>query len=125
MRRQAAPFHRLFHAHVIRSPMGKSARKSSSQDALFYELSRCARDTNAAEALRAFDAAKVNVSGAFEPRIYHKLLALFIDRSSDSARVRQHMDEQGVARDETMVLAPASTLSCRVPAWWTWHHRRR
>lgn len=88
--------------------MGKGTRKSSAQDVLFYELSRCARDANAAQALLAFDAATATVSGAFEARIYHKLLALLVDRPSDSARVRQHMDERGVTRDETMV--PASTL---------------
>ena len=88
--------------------MGKGTRKSSAQDVLFYELSCCARDANAAQALLAFDAATATVSGAFEARIYHKLLALLVDRPSDSARVRQHMDERGVARDETMV--PASTL---------------
>ena len=106
--RIAAPFHRLFHAHhVFWGPMGKGARKSSPQDVLFYELSRCARDANAAQALLAFDAATGSVSGAFEARIYHKLLALLVDRPSDSARVRQHMDERGVARDETMVPASA------------------
>ena len=83
--------------------MGKGTKKSSAQDVLFYELSRCARDANAAQALLAFDAAAGTVSGAFQARIYHKLLALLVDRPSDSARVRQHMDERGVERDETMV----------------------
>ena len=113
--RRAATFHRLLHAQAFRSPMGKGARKSSAQDVLFYELSRCARDANAAQALLAFDAATDNVSDAFEARIYHKLLALLVDRPSDSARVRQHMDERGVTRDETMV--PASTL---LPAEFAW-----
>ena len=93
--------------------MGKGTKKSSAQDVLFYELSRCARDANAAQALLAFDAAAGTVSGAFQARIYHKLLALLVDRPSDSARVRKHMDERGVERDETMVppilVAPPSS----------------
>lgn len=114
--RRAATFHRLLHAQAFRSPMGKGTRTSSAQDVLFYELSRCARDANAAQALLAFDAATDNVSGAFEARIYHKLLALFVDRPSDSARVRQHMDERGVVRDETMVsLLPATLLPAEFP----------
>lgn len=109
-------FHRLIHARAFRSPMGKGTKKSSAQDVLFYELSRCVRDANAAQALLAFDAAAGTDSGAFQARIYHKLLALLVDRPSDSARVRQHMDERGVERDETMVL-PSSLLPHRVPAW--------
>ena len=108
-------FQRLIHARAFRSPMGKGTKKSSAQDVLFYELSRCARDANAAQALLAFDAAAGTVSGAFQARIYHKLLALLVDRPSDSARVRQHMDERGVERDETMV-PPSSLLPHRVPA---------
>ena len=109
-------FQRLIHARAFRSPMGKGTKKSSAQDVLFYELSRCARDAYAAQALLAFDAAAGTVSGAFQARIYHKLLALLVDRPSDSARVRQHMDERGVERDETMV-PPSSLLPHRVPAW--------
>ena len=109
-------FQRLIHARVFRSPMGKGTKKSSAQDVLFYELSSCARDANAAQALLAFDAAAGTVPGAFQARIYHKLLALLVDRPSDSARVRQHMDERGVERDETMV-PPNSLLPHRVPAW--------
>ena len=108
-------FQRLIHARAFRSPMGKGTKKSSAQDVLFYELSRCARDANAAQALLAFDAAAGTVSGAFQARIYHKLLALLVDRPSDSARARQHMDERGVERDETMV-PPSSLLPHRVPA---------
>ena len=58
--------------------MGKKRKELSPMDALFQELGRLSRDGKADEALLAFDRAKADLSGPFEPRVYHKLLALTV-----------------------------------------------
>ena len=87
--------------------MGKKRKELSPMDALFQELGRLSRDGKADEALLAFDRAKADLSGPFEPRVYHKLLALTVDRPAEAASLRQHMQEHGVAPDEAVVRASA------------------
>ena len=82
--------------------MGKRGPKTP-QSQLFTELSLFTRDRNAAGAVEAFDRAVRDIGGAFETRIYHKLLALLLDLPADWARVRQQMLESGAERDETTV----------------------
>ena len=83
--------------------MGKFRAPKTPQSQLFTDLSLFTRDRNAAGAVEAFDRAVRDIGGAFETRIYHKLLALLIDLPADWARVRQQMRESGAQRDETTV----------------------
>ena len=83
--------------------MGKFRAPKTPQGQLFTDLSLFTRDRNAAGAVEAFDRAVRDIGGAFETRIYHKLLALLIDLPADWARVRQQMRESGAERDETTV----------------------
>ena len=73
--------------------MGKKRKELSPMDALFQELGRLSRDGKADEALLAFDRAKADLSGPFEPRVYHKLLALRLkearERRSESLAKRR------------------------------------